>query len=96
MRAAVGRGCGVCAIVCSRAACVQQHAAAVSGWEQPAAQLQWKTVMATGGGGGAKSSGGQLLLANMWNFHTGIAHKVILGSLSKIFYILPKRIFHNI
>ncbi len=31
-----------------------------SGWEQPAARLQWKTVMmaaTAGGGGGAKSSG---------------------------------------
>ncbi len=51
--------------------CVQQHAAkryvcdsmqrqrhvCGSGWEQPAALLQWKTVMAAGGGGGAKSSG---------------------------------------
>ncbi len=57
MRAAAGSGCGVRATACSGAACVQQRAAAVSGWEQPAAQLQWKTVMAAGGGGGAKSSG---------------------------------------
>ncbi len=57
VRAAVGSGCGMCAIACSGAACVRQHAAAASGWEQPAARLQWKTVMAAGGGGGAKSSG---------------------------------------
>ncbi len=37
-------------------ACVQQRAAAASGWEQPAAQLQWETVMVAGRGGGAKSS----------------------------------------
>ncbi len=36
---------------------VQWQQAAVSGWEQPAAQLQWKTVMAVGGGGSTKSSG---------------------------------------
>jgi hypothetical protein len=52
--------------------------------------------MAAGRGGGAKNSGSQLLLANMWNFHTGIMHKVILGSLPKIFYILSKRIVHTI
>ncbi len=57
VRAAAGSGCGVRATACSRAACVQQHAAAVSRWEQPAALLQWKTVMAAGGGGGAKSNG---------------------------------------
>jgi hypothetical protein len=57
VRAAVGSRCGVRAIACSGAACVQQHAAAASGWEQPAARLQWKIVMAAGGGGGAKSSG---------------------------------------
>ncbi len=57
VRAAVGSRCGVRATVCSGAACVQQCAAAASRWEQPAAQLQWKTVMAAGGGGGAKSSG---------------------------------------
>ena len=57
MRAAVGSGCGVRATACSGVACVQQHAVAASKWEQPAAQLQWKTVMATGGGGSAKSSG---------------------------------------
>ncbi len=57
VHAAVGSGCGVHATACSGAACVQQHAAAASGWEQPAARLQWKTVMAAGGGGGAKSSG---------------------------------------
>ena len=54
---AAGSGCGVRATACSGAACVRQHAAAASGWEQPAAQLQWKTVMAAGRGGGAKSSG---------------------------------------
>jgi hypothetical protein len=54
---AAGSGCGMRATACSRAACVRQRAAAVSGWEQPAARLQWKTVMAAGGGGGAKSSG---------------------------------------
>ncbi len=57
MRAAVSSGCGMHATACSGAACVRQRAAAVSGWEQPAAQLQWKTVMAAGGGGGTKSSG---------------------------------------
>jgi hypothetical protein len=57
VRAAAGSGCGVRATACSGAACVRQHAAAASGWEQPAARLQWKTVMAAGGGGGAKSSG---------------------------------------
>ncbi len=50
VRAAVGSGCGVHATACSRAACVQQRAVAASGWEQPAAGLQWKTVMAAGGG----------------------------------------------
>jgi hypothetical protein len=57
VRAAAGSGCGMRATACSRVACVQQHAAAASRWEQPAAQLQWKTVMAAGGGGSAKSSG---------------------------------------
>jgi hypothetical protein len=57
MRAAAGSGCGVRATAGSRAACVRQRAAAASGWKQPAARLQWKTVMAAGGGGGAKSSG---------------------------------------
>ncbi len=57
MHAAAGNGCGMRASACSKAACVRQHAAAASGWEQPAARLQWKTVMAAGGGGGAKSSG---------------------------------------
>jgi hypothetical protein len=57
MRAAVGSRCGMHATACSGAACVQQRAVAASGWEQPAAQLQWKTVMVAGGGGGAKSSG---------------------------------------
>ncbi len=57
MRAAAGSRCGVHATACSKATCVQQHAAAASGWEQPAARLQWKTVMAAGRGGGAKSSG---------------------------------------
>jgi hypothetical protein len=56
MHAAVGSGCGVRATACSKAACVQQRAAAASGWEQPAARLQWKTMMAAGRGGGAKSS----------------------------------------
>ncbi len=54
---AAGSRCGVRATACSGAACVRQHAAAASGWEQPAAQLQWKTVIAASGGGGAKSSG---------------------------------------
>ncbi len=57
MRAAAGSGCGVRAIACSGAVCVRQRAAAVSRWEQPAARLQWKTVMAAGRGGSAKSSG---------------------------------------
>ncbi len=57
VRVAAGSGCGVHATACSGAACVQQHAAAASGWEQPAARLQLKTVMAAGRGGGAKSSG---------------------------------------
>ncbi len=57
MRAAAGRGCGMHATACSGAACVRQRAAAASGWEQPAARLQWKTVMAANRGGGAKSSG---------------------------------------
>ncbi len=92
----VGSGCGVCATACIGAACVRQRAAAVSGWEQPAARLQWKTVMAAGGGGGAKSSGCKLLHANVWNFHIGIVHKVILGSSPKIFYVLSKRIVHTI
>ncbi len=96
VRAAVGSRCGVHATVCSGAASVRQRAVAASGWEQPAARLQWKTVMAASGGGGAKSSGGQLLLANVWNFHTGIVHKVILGSSPKIIYVLFKRIVHTI
>ncbi len=57
VRVAAGSGCGLRATACSGAACVQQRAVAASGWEQPVAQLQWKTVMAAGGGGGAKSSG---------------------------------------
>ncbi len=57
VRAAAGSGCGVHATTCSGAACVRQRAAAASGWEQPAARLQWKTVMAAGRGGGTKSSG---------------------------------------
>jgi hypothetical protein len=57
VHAAVGSGCGVHAAACRGAACVQQHAAAVSRWEQPAARLRWKTVMTASGGGGAKSSG---------------------------------------
>jgi hypothetical protein len=57
VRAAAGSRCGVRATVCSGAACVQQLAAATSGWEQPAARLQWKTVMGAGRGGSAKSSG---------------------------------------
>ncbi len=57
VHAAAGSGCGVHATACSGAACVQQRAAAASGWEQPAAQLQWKTVMEAGGSGGTKSSG---------------------------------------
>ncbi len=96
VRVAVGSGCGMHATACSGVACVRQHAAAVSRWEQPAAQLQWKTVMAAGGGGSTKSSSWQLLLANVWNFHTGIVQKVILGSLPKIFYILSKCIVHTI
>ncbi len=96
VRAAAGSGCGLCATACSRAAWVRQHAAAASGWEQPAAWLQWKTVMAAGRGGGAKRSGWQLLLANVWNFHTGIVHKVIFGSSPQILYILSKRIVHTI
>ncbi len=56
VRAAVGRGCGVHATACSGAACVRQRAAAASKWEQPAARLHLKTVMAAGRGGGAKSS----------------------------------------
>ncbi len=57
VHAAAGSGCGVHATVCSGVACVRQRAAAASGWEQPAARLQWKTVMAARGGGGKKSSG---------------------------------------
>ncbi len=57
VRVAVGSGCGMRATACSGVACVQQGAVAASGWEQLAARLQWKTVMAAGGGGGAKSSG---------------------------------------
>ncbi len=56
MRAAAGSGCGVCATACSGAVCVRQRAVVASRWEQPAARLQWKTVMAAGGAGGAKSS----------------------------------------
>ncbi len=37
VRAAAGSGCGMRATACSGAACVQPHAAAASGWEQPAA-----------------------------------------------------------
>ncbi len=37
VRAAAGSRCGMHATACSRAACVQQCAAAVSRWEQPAA-----------------------------------------------------------
>ncbi len=96
VRAAVGSGCGVHATACSKATCVWQRAASASVWEQPAARLQWKTVIAAGRGGGTKNSGWQLLLANVWNFHTGIVHKVILGSLPKVFYILSKRIVHTI
>jgi hypothetical protein len=36
VREAASSGCGVRATACSGAACVQQHAAAASGWEQPA------------------------------------------------------------
>jgi hypothetical protein len=54
---AAGSRCGMHSTACSGAAYVQQRAAAVCGWEQPAARLQWKIVMAAGGGGGAKSSG---------------------------------------
>ena len=57
VRAAAGSRCGMHATACSRVACVRQRAAAASGWEQPAARLQWKTVMAAGGGGNTKSSG---------------------------------------
>jgi hypothetical protein len=57
VHAAASSGCGVRATACSGAACVQQRAAAASRWEQPAARLQWKTMMAAGGGGHAKSSG---------------------------------------
>ncbi len=57
VRAAAGSRCDMHATACSRVACVQQHAAAASGWEQPAARLQWKTVMVAGGGGSANSSG---------------------------------------
>jgi hypothetical protein len=57
MRVAAGSGCGLRATACSGAVCVQQREVAASRWEQPAAQLQWKTVMAAGRGGGAKSSG---------------------------------------
>ncbi len=56
MHAAEGSGCGLRATACSRVACVRQHAAAASRWEQPAARLQWKTVMAARGGGSTKSS----------------------------------------
>jgi hypothetical protein len=56
VRAAAGSGCGVRGTACSGGACVQQRAAAARGWEQPAARLQWKTVMAAGRGGSAKSS----------------------------------------
>ncbi len=54
---AAGSRSGMHATACSRAVCVRQHAAAASRWEQPAARLQWKTVMAAGGGGSAKSNG---------------------------------------
>ncbi len=37
VRAAAGSGCGLRATACSGVACVQQRAAAVSRWEQPAA-----------------------------------------------------------
>jgi hypothetical protein len=37
VHAAAGSGCGMHATACSGAACVQQRAAAASGWEQPAA-----------------------------------------------------------
>jgi len=57
VRAAAGSGCGLHATACSGAARVRQRAAAASKWEQPAARLQLKTVMAAGGGGGAKSIG---------------------------------------
>ncbi len=57
VRAAAVSRCGMHAMACSGVACVRQHAAAASGWEQPAAQLQLKTVMAAGRGGSAKSSG---------------------------------------
>jgi hypothetical protein len=57
VRAAAGSGCGVRSTACSGVACVRQRAVAASGWEQPAAGLQWKTVMAAGGGGSTKSSG---------------------------------------
>ncbi len=57
VHAAAGRGCGLRATAFSGVACVQQRAVAASRWEQPAAQLQWKTVMAAGRGGIAKSSG---------------------------------------
>ncbi len=57
MHAVACSGYGMRATACSGSACVRQCAVAASGWEQPAAQLQWKTVMAAGGGGGAKSSG---------------------------------------
>jgi hypothetical protein len=56
MCGAVGSGCGVGATACSGVACVRQRSAAASGWEQPAARLQWKTLMAAGRGGGTKSS----------------------------------------
>ncbi len=56
VRVAAGRECGMRATACSGAVCVRQRAAAASEWEQPAARLQWKTVMAASGGGGAKSS----------------------------------------
>jgi hypothetical protein len=95
VRAAASSGCGVHVTVCTRAACVRQRAAAARGWEQPAARLQWKTVMVAGRDGSAKSSGQQLLLANVWIFYTGIVHKVILGSSLKIFYILSKCIVHT-
>ncbi len=55
--AAAGSGCGMRATACSGAACVRQRASAASGREQPAARLQWKTVMAASGGNSAKSSG---------------------------------------
>jgi hypothetical protein len=56
VRMAVGSGCGLHATACSGAACVRQRAATASKWEQPAAQLQWKTVMAAGGGAAQRAA----------------------------------------